>query len=169
MPAPPEPCRALLTPELMAFVHGGVVAMVGSAAPDLTPAVTRGFAPRVAPDRRTIDVFVGRAQSGVCLANLAPGASVSVIVGNPIDYRGLQIKGTMVEQSAADGDADTAWLRRCRPLYVEALERVGIPRPQGERLWCREMVCLTFEPASIFRQTPGPGAGDPLGAGPPWT
>jgi len=164
----PEPCSELLTPEVVTFVHGGVVAMVGSASPDLAPALTRGFAPRVAPDRRTIDVFVGRAQSTTCLANLSAGASMSVIVGNPVDYRGIQFKGTAAGQRDA-GAGDAAWLDRCRRLYVEALDRIGIPPVYGERLWCRDMVCLTLAPTALFRQTPGPGAGAPLAAGPPWT
>jgi hypothetical protein len=164
----PEPCCELLTPEVVAFVHGGVVAIVGSASADLTPALTRGFAPRVAPDRRTIDVFVGHAQSTSCLANLSTGASMSIIVGNPVDYRGIQFKGRVAGQRDAGAD-DAAWLERSRRLYVDALDRVGIPRVHGERLWCRELVCLTLVPAALFRQTPGPGAGDPLAAGPPWT
>jgi hypothetical protein len=163
-----EPCCELLTPEVVAFVHGGVVAIIGSAATDLTPALTRGFAPRVAPDRRTIDVFVGRAQSTTCLANLGAGAPISVIVGNPIDYRGIQFKGAVAGQRDA-GAGDAAWLERCRMLYVAALDRVGIPSVQGMRLWSRELACITLVPTEIFRQTPGPGAGDPLAAGPRWT
>ena len=145
--------------------------MVGSASPDLTPALTRAFAPRVAPDRRTIDVFVGRAQSTTCLANLSRGTSMSVISGTPVDYRGIQFKGTVARRhDVGDGDVDdAAWLKRCRRLYVEALDRVGIPRVHGDRLWCRDMVRLTLAPTALFRQTPGPGAGDPLAAGPPWT
>ena len=149
-------------------MHGGVVAIVGSASAELAPALTRGFAPRVAPDRRTVDVFVGRAQSTTCLANLGPGAPISVIVGNPVDYRGIQFKGTAAGQRDA-GAGDAAWLERCRVLYVEALDRVGISRVHGARLWCSDLVCITFVPETIFRQTPGPGAGDPLAAGPRWT
>jgi hypothetical protein len=175
--APPEPCHHLLTPELVAFVHGRVVAMVGSAGADLTPALTRGFAPRIAPDRRAIDVFVGRAQSTACLANLVPGATMSLIVGNPVDYRGIQIKGTVIgrrpvaadQGGAPDQADDAAWLHRGRALHIEALERVGIGRIQSDRLWCRDMVCVTLVPAALFRQTPGPGAGGPLAAGSPWT
>jgi hypothetical protein len=166
--APPDPCSELLTPEVVAFVHGGVVAIVGSASADLAPALTRGFAPRVAPDRRTIDVFVGRAQSIACLANLIAGASISVIIGNPVDYRGIQMKGAVADHRDATAD-DAAWLDCCRRLYLDATERVGIPPVQSARLWCSDMVCVTFVPTAIFRQTPGPGAGDPIVAGPPWT
>jgi len=94
---------------VVAFVHGGVVLLVGTASSDLVPALTRGFAPRIAPDRRSLDVFVGREQAAACLANLRPGASISVIVGNPIDYRGIQIKGNATgHRDASAGDA--AWL-----------------------------------------------------------
>jgi hypothetical protein len=164
----PEPCSELITPEVVAFVHGGVVALVGTAAADLTPALTRGFAPRIAPDRRTVEVFVGRAQSAACLANLTPGAAITVIIGNPVDYRGLQIKGaTTGRRDAGSGDAD--WLRRQQGLYADSLERIGMARAHAARLWSGDLVCVTFVPTAIFRQTPGPGAGDPLAAGPAWT
>jgi hypothetical protein len=158
----------LLTAEVVAFLHGGVVAIVGTASADLAPALTRAFAPRVAPDHRTIDVFVGRDQSTTCLANLVAGASISVIVGNPVDYRGIQIKGAFAGQRAVD-DRDAAWLERCLDLYLEALARVGIPPAHSRRLLSRRMVCITLIPTEIFRQTPGPGAGAPLAAGPRWT
>jgi hypothetical protein len=163
----PEPCSELITPEVVAFVHGGVVALVGSASADLTPALTRGFAPRIAPDRRTIDVFVGREQSAPCLANLTPGAAIAVIIGNPVDYRGLQVKGATAGWRAA-GAGDTDWLQRQQRLCEDSLERVGVPRANAARLWCGDLVCVTVVPRAIFRQTPGPGAGDPLAAGPPW-
>jgi hypothetical protein len=164
----PQPCSDLITPELVAFVHGGVVALVGTAAADLTPALTRGFAPRIAHDRRTVDVFVGREQSAACLANLAQGASITVVIGNPVDYRGLQMKGTTTGQrDAGPGDAD--WLRRQLVLFEDCLERIGMKRADATRLWSGDLACVTFVPTAIFRQTPGPGAGDPLAAGPPWT
>ena len=167
MPAPDSP-DAILTPELAAFVHGGVVVMVGSASPELAPALTRGFAPRVAPDRRSLEVFVGRAQGTTCLANLAPGAPMAVIIGSPINYRGIQLKGAAAGQRDA-GDGDAGWLERYRLLYVDTFGRVGITPAQCVRLWCHDMVSITVVPAAIFSQTPGPGAGNPLASGPPWT
>jgi hypothetical protein len=164
----PEPCCDLITADVVAFVHGGVVLLVGTASADRVPALTRGFAPRIAPDRRSIDVFVGRAQSAVCLANLPAGAAISITVGNPVDYRGIQIKGTATDhRDAAAGDA--AWLERYRRAFEASLVPVGIPLAQSAHLWCRDMVRITFVPAAIFRQTPGPGAGSAVGAGSPWT
>jgi len=164
----PEPCCDLITAEVVAFVHGGGVLLVGTASADRVPALTRGFAPRIAPDRRTVDVFVGRAQSAACLANLPTGAAISVIVGNPVDYRGIQIKGTAAGvRDAAPGDAD--WLARFRRASDESMAQVGIPPAQNAHLWCRDMVCITFVPSAIFRQTPGPGAGSAVDAGSPWT
>jgi hypothetical protein len=152
---------------VVAFVHGGVVLLVGTASPDLVPALTRGFAPRSAPDRRSVDVFVGREQATACLANLPPGASISVIIGNPTDYRGIQIKGTATgHRDAGAGDAD--WLESYRRRFRESMAQVGIPPAQSAHLWCRDMVCVTFVPSALFRQTPGPGAGGPVGAESPW-
>lgn len=153
---------------MVAFLHGGAAVMVGSAGAGLAPALTRGFAPRVAPDRRTVDVFVGRGQSVTCLTNLAVGAPVAVIVGNPSDYRGVQVKGVTVGQRDATA-ADAEWLARYWRGFTEAIAAVGIPPAQSAQLWCRDMACITFTPTAIFRQTPGPGAGEPLVPGPPWT
>ena len=141
--------------------------LVGTASGDRMPALTRGFAPRIAPDRRTVDVFVGRAQAAACLANLPMGAAISIIVGSPLDYRGVQIKGTATgHRDAAAGDAE--WLARYRRAFEDSLAEESIPPAQSAHLWCRDMVCITFIPSAIFHQTPGPGAGSAVSAGSPW-
>ena len=61
------------------------------------------------------------------------------------------------------------WLERYRLLYIDAVGPVGITPAQVARLWCHDLVSITIVPAAIFSQTPGPGAGNPLASGPPWT
>jgi hypothetical protein len=166
VPAPP-PCSQLLTPELIAFLHSGLAAAVGTASADGVPALTRGYAIRVADDARTIEVFVGRAQSTTCLANLRPGAQVAVAAGNPLDYRGIQFKGTVADCGPADAD-DRLWIERSFALFETKVAQVAMTPPNDRSFRCQEYVRVTFSPIAIFRQSPGPGAGSPLGDGPPW-
>lgn len=167
MPAP-DPCSELLLPDLIAFLHSGVAAMVGTANAGLAPALTRAFAVRVAPDGRTIDLFVGRVQSATCLANLAKGRPIAVTIGSPTDYRAVQIKGTVTGWQEAEG-RDAAWIDRHWGLFEASLDQIGIPPARGKSFRSPDLVRVTFVPTVIFRQTPGPGAGSPLAAGPPWT
>ena len=165
----PEPCCDLITAEVVAFVHGGGVLLVGTASADRVPALTRGFAPRIAPDRRSRRRVRGaRAVRYLPREPAAGRGDARSSVGNPVDYRGIQIKGTAAgHRDAAAGDAD--WLERFRRGSDESMAQVGIPPAQNAHLWCRDMVCITFVPSAIFRQTPGPGAGSAVNAGSPWT
>jgi hypothetical protein len=164
----PEPCSELLDPDLVAFVHGGVAGMLGTSNADQMPALTRAFAVRVAPDGRTIDLFVGRAQSATCLANIAAGRPMAVLIGSPTDYRSMQMKGEAANCQEPGAD-DAAWLDRYWRLFEASVDQIGMPPAQSARFRCRDVVRVTFVPTALFRQTPGPGAGSPLAAGPRWT
>jgi hypothetical protein len=163
----PEPCSELLVPDLVAFIHGGLACLVGTASPDLAPALTRAFAPRVAADRRTLDVFVGRAQAAACLGNLAPGRGVALTAGNVIDYRGIQIKGVCAGWRDADG-GDRDWVDDYWRVFPSNCEEVGLPRAVTLGLRCHDLVRITLVPTAIFRQTPGPGAGGAVEGGTRW-
>jgi hypothetical protein len=162
-----EPCSGLLTSDVTTFVHSGVAVIVASANAELVPALTRGAAPRVAADRRTIDVFVGRAQSRVCLTNLAPGRPIAVTLVDPTDYGALQIKGLSAGHRDAD-DEDRDWHDRYWSLFMANMQRVGIVPARAKRLSVSDIVRLTFAPTAIFHQTPGPGAGRQIAEGQGW-
>jgi hypothetical protein len=164
----PAPCHELLLPELVAFLHSGVSTIVGTSSGTLAPALTRAFATRVAPDGRTLDVFVGRVQSATALANVVPGRPIALTIGSPTDYRAVQIKGTVAGRQDPD-DGDAAWLQRYFGLLQAALDQIGIPPALSKSLRCADYVRITVLPVVMFRQTPGPGAGSLLAEGPPWT
>jgi hypothetical protein len=159
-----EPCIELLVPELVEFIHGGVAMFVGSASAALEPALARGFAPRVAPDRRRIDVFVGRIQSTGALANLTPGRPMAVTLGSPVDYRGIQIKGVSAGWRDPDA-ADADWVDEYARRFDANCQQVGLTATQAARLRCHDLIRITLVPVEIFRQTPGPGAGGALAGG----
>lgn len=162
-----EPSAELFLPELVEFIHGGVATFIGSSNAALEPEATRGFGPRVSPDRRTLDVFVGRRQSCAFLTNVAAGRPLAVTLGNVLDYRSVQVKGQGTACRDADGD-DIAWVEHYWWLFERCLAQVGLPPEQVMQLRCRDLVRVTLLPGSLFRQTPGPGAGDAVAGGAPW-
>jgi hypothetical protein len=163
----PEPCSELLVPELVAFVHSGLAIHVGSADAALVPAVTRGCAPRVAADRRTIDVFVGRAQSTAVLTNLAPERPMAVTVASPLDYRGIQVKGLSAGSSEARA-TDHVWVDDYWSRFEINAAVVGFAVEHIRLLRSADLVRVTLVPTAIFRQTPGAGAGGSVEGGARW-
>ena len=157
----PDPC-SLRAPELIEFLHGGISVILGNAAATI-PAVTRAFAPRVSSDGASVDVFVAPAQSAAVVANLSIGSVLAFTMSSPTDYRAMQIKRTVVVWGLAD-DADAAWLDRYWSLFQAACQRTGVTPEISGRLRCRRnLLRVTVTPRALFRQTPGPGAGAPLG------
>jgi hypothetical protein len=157
----------LRSPELLAFVHGGVATLVGTSDANLVPAVTRGFAVRVAPNGESVDVFVGRAQSSAVLDRLRPGGWLAITIASPLDYRAVQIKGDVTRWQAADA-ADAVWEERYWCLFAAVVAHDGLSPEQASRLRCRDLVRITVAPRALFRQTPGPSAGEALERGAPW-
>jgi len=151
---------------LVAFLHSGVGTMVGISDADLVPALTRGFALRVTADGESLEVFIGRAQSAPVLARLWPGGLLAVTLASPVDYRAMQIKGTVLQWQAAEA-TDDVWVNRYWELFEKAVGRVGITPAQCARLRCRDLVRITVAPRDLFRQTPGPSAGNALAGGMP--
>ena len=162
-----EPCSELLVPEMVTFLHGGLAAFLGTCGAGLVPALTRAYAPRVAPDRRAIDLFLGRTQAGACLANLAARRPLAFTAGNVVDYRGLQIKGVSAGWQDADA-ADVEWVDDYWRLFVANCQRVELTAALITSLRCRDLVRVTLVPTAIFRQTPGPGAGSAVAEGTTW-
>jgi hypothetical protein len=163
----PESCSELLVADLVAFLHGGVAGFVGTATPEGAPELTRGFAPCVAADRRTIDIFVGRAQGAGCLANLDPGRAIAATLGNVLDYRGIQIKGVCAGWRDAGAD-DNEWVEEFWRLFLANCQGIGLSPGLTIGLRCRDLVRVTLVPREIFRQTPGPGAGGAVEGGTRW-
>lgn len=154
-------------PELVTFVHSGIAIHVGSADAALVPAVTRGCAPRVAADRRTIDVFVGRAQSTAVLANLAPGRPMAITLASPLDYRGIQVKGLSAGWREAT-EVDQVWVDDYWSRFEANASVVGFSVEHIRLLRSADLVRVTLVPTAFFRQTPGAGAGGSIEGGARW-
>ena len=161
------PEAALIDPELAAFLQRGVSVHVSSRGPTNIPNLVRGIGCRVSADRRQVTAFVLASQCGALLAELAMNGAISFVATLPSTHRTVQLKGTDAK-AGPPLPGDEALVARERAALVEDLVGVGyapeMPRTLLGGDWA-EAMAITFTPTAAFVQTPGPGAGTPLGAG----
>lgn len=154
----------LIADSTVAFIEREVAIDVASCSAARRPSAARGFACRVAPDRRRITVFVRREEGAQLLQDVLSQDVVAVVFCLPETEAALQIKGRRVSLSAA-GPAELAHIRNYCDRFVEGIARLGYDRDFGQAYMTvdeGQMVALSFEPEVVFEQTPGPQAGKPL-------
>lgn len=156
--------NALLPPEVARFLESGVSVLVGTRDASLVPEALRAVGARVEAGGAELTVFLPARTSARTVANLRDNGRIAVCFSRPIDHRSLQVKGRVL--SLRGGDAvDRAAVER----YVEALaacwQEIGVPATVTRRLGRWPALAARFRVEEVYVQTPGPGAGAPLGAG----
>jgi len=152
---------------MLGLADGGVVVLVGTRDADLSPAITRGWGLRLAPDGSEARICVADATSADTLANIADNQQIAVTFSKPSTYRTFQLKGRVLEVTAASPDA-MADVVRHREAFVQEVGTVGLPRELAERVFSVEIEvspavkALRFRVDAVFDQTPGPAAGGRL-------
>jgi hypothetical protein len=148
------------------FLTHHVSILVGSCNAQCEPAVVRAYGCRVAPDRRSITVFLSVIQSRAVLENLRAGRGIAVVFSRPRTHETLQLKGagaTIAPLARGDREAMRAYGRS----FSEEVGAVGFREPFQSAIMSgtgEEAVAVSFTPTAAFEQTPGPSAGQPLGA-----
>lgn len=158
----------LIDEELAAFLQSGVSVHVASRGTANLPNLVRGIGCRVSADRRRVSAFVLASQCGALLADLATNGAIAFVASLPSTHRTVQLKGADAK-SGSPQPGDEALVARQRAGLAGNLETVGyapeLPRALVGGEWA-EAVAITFTPTAAFVQTPGPGAGAPLGPKP---
>lgn len=152
-----------LSEELVAFVESGVSIQVGTRDSALVPDALRAVGARVTDDRNRLDVYLPDATCAQALANLRDNGRVAVCFSRVEDHRTIQIKGRMLELAPAE-EGERGVIDSYRAEFAQKLAFVGLPPRLSFRIssWPCHRVRLAVE--TIWVQTPGPGAGDPLRA-----
>ena len=146
------------------FLTHHVSILVGSCSADCVPSVVRAYGCRVAPDRRSITVFLSVAQSQQVLRDLRAGGGIAVVFSRPRTHETVQLKGARAQiVPLADGDRET--MRAYGQSFSEEVGAVGFGAPFQHAIMFGvedEAVAVSFAPTAAFEQTPGPSAGQPL-------
>lgn len=153
----------MISPELQSFLESGVSLLIGTRDARMLPACMRAFGTRVEPGGTELTVFLPEATSATALANLRDNGRIAVAFSRIQDHYSLQLKGRAVELRPA-ALTERAVVQRYCSAFAESLAFVGMPPAMTLRMahWPSHAVRVAVE--SVFVQTPGPGAGDPLRA-----
>ena len=152
-------------PDLARFLRLGVAAMVGTAGPDGWAECARAWGLIPQPDERTLTVFIPAAHAGRTLANLETNRRVAVTCSLPTTYEAYQLKGHLL--GTRDGrEADRPIVEMYREAFLSETAAIGFTEEfRHAQYW--PVVALVVGIEQVFLQTPGPGAGELLGAGAP--
>ncbi len=155
----------VLDAELAAFCQSGVSITAGTRGAGLVPNATRALGCRVSADRRRVTVFILAAQSEGAMADIGANGAIAVVFSYPPTHRTVQLKaGDAVLGALEAGDAER--IARYREAFRESLVGIGYGRGLPDTLLAgplEDCVAVSFTPSAAFVQTPGPGAGKPLG------
>ena len=153
----------MISEERTAYTHTGVTVLVGTRDARLVPECVRGIGGMVHPGGEELTVFVPAAVGRETLANVAENGRIAACFTRVMDHRSVQIKGRVVAVRETD-DSERERIDRYRGQLAQALAFVGLPPRLTVRMAHRPCHAIRFRAESIFVQTPGPGAGEALGA-----
>ena len=155
MPKPAIP----FSPEMVDFLQSPLAVQVAACSPSLRPSSTRGFGCVVERDWRTLCLVVNEAQAARCLEDLGRSDRLSVNLSHVVDFRGVQIKGRLLEMRVATAAEERAAQDYFRRL-VDAITTIGVSAESTRGFWkTGPMRVLRMEAEALFEQTPGAGAG----------
>jgi len=155
----------LLRPDHVAWINGGVSAIVASRCSDCKPSIVRALGIAITRDAKLVTLLLRPDQSRQVLADLQAGGSIAVVCSQPSTNRTLQIKASCARLRLASAEERSSQAHHIAamqreigslgypPAFVAALLHIG---PQ------EALVALDLEPEQAFEQTPGPHAGSPL-------
>jgi hypothetical protein len=150
--------RRLDTEEFRAWIDAPVAVQVAACGKDLRPQSVRAFG--VSFDAAgALQVALLDAQCPPLLRALRVGRPVAVNLTHPLTFLGRQLKGPVVELAEPSLEAGLA-AQRYFDRFVQVLAKIGMTPEQ-----CRGMFYtgparfLRMQPAELFDQTPGAGAG----------
>jgi hypothetical protein len=154
----------LIDEELAGFLQSGISMHAASVDPGNVAHITRVAGCRIAPDRRSVTVYVVESQSREVLEQVRATGAVAVAFTKPKSARTVQLKGRDARvvpvrpQDAVDVDRQVG-------AFDADLRAIGSPDRFGWTLAggsALGLAAITFTPASAFVQTPGPSAGTAL-------
>ena len=154
----------LIDEEVATFLQSGIAMHAASAGPGNVPQVTRVAGCRVAPDRRTVTVYMVESQARALLDDVRANGAIAVVFTKPRSHRTVQLKGTDA-RTVPVSPADFADVDRQVAGFDADVRAVGFPERFGWTLAGGSplgLAGIAFTPASAFVQTPGPSAGTTL-------
>jgi hypothetical protein len=122
----------------------------------------------VSGDGRRLSVFVRHSQSLELLENVCANGRVANVFSLPSSNRTLQLKGIDARVEVFDYH-DLGRIETHVADFISEVLPLGIPVEVARALLAfsaDDLVTVAYTPCAVFSQTPGPKAGEPIGAAP---
>jgi hypothetical protein len=158
----------MLDSDNAAFIQTGVSISLAACSPDRLPCMSRGLGCKLIDGGRQIAIFIKRSQSAELLENIRNTGKVANVFSLPSSNRTVQLKGVDAQILPFD-PADLHLIETHIPQFLDEVIPLGM---QENVVWALfgytvdDLVTVVYSPSAAFTQTPGPKAGDPLGAAP---
>ena len=154
----------LIDEELAEFLQSGISMHAASVGPGNVPQITRAAGCRIAPDRRSVTVYLVASQARELLEEIGANGTVAVAFTKPRSARSVQLKGTDARIVPVRPE-DAIEVDRQVARFDAELRSMGFPERFGWTLAggsAPGLAAIAFTPGSAFVQTPGPAAGAAL-------
>jgi hypothetical protein len=129
------------------------------------PSIAKAAGCRISSDRLRLTLLVDQQLAADVVRDLRAGQPVAAVFSEPATHRTLQVKGLRAEVGAVT-PADREHARQHLEATISHLVSLGY-EDAGIRTYFahqpEQLVAVSFVPVAAFEQTPGPGAGRPLG------
>ena len=160
------PVLPVLNGKWAAFIQGGVSLVVASRDANNVPTLARALGCRVSPNRQKITFILQGLQAESLIASVRSTGAVAAVFTQPSTHTSLQLKGAEAKSGVVRA-SDLDVVKRSTEAFIADIVPLGYSEElMRALLWCdpKDLVSLTFTPVAAFLQTPGPRAGEPLGA-----
>ncbi|GAA5175489.1 hypothetical protein GCM10025771_07760 [Niveibacterium umoris] len=160
----PPATAPLMTPDVAAFIGGGLSITLASCDSRLVPSIAKGVGCRVAEDRSTLTVFVFAESAEATCRDVAANGRIAVTFSRPSTHETIQIKGNDA-RTVPLLPGDVACVRRNLDRFAEDITPLGWGPDFIDAVFWRdpaELIAIRFTPDGVFGQTPGPRAGEAL-------
>lgn len=163
MATPPTP---LIGPDEAAFICGGVGMSAATCRPGALPNMARCTGARVSADRCTVTLLLAATPAAALLDDVRRTGTIAAVFSQPSTHKTLQLKGSDARIVPTD-PGDGAVVERYVDAFVAQVKVYGYPEPLIRAFLAHapdDLVAVQFTVSAAYSQTPGPQAGEPLGA-----
>lgn len=154
-----------------AFLRSGCALIVATVDADGAPHATRGWgldgldgSTASASERQQVRLLLD-ASDVTGAEHLGTTGRIAITAADVRTLRSLQLKGRVLHLEPASTDDRREARRYCDAFFTDIEQTDGTARDLLERIVPADFLVCTVEVESTFDQTPGPGAGQPIGAG----
>lgn len=156
----------MLDNDSIAFLQSGVSISLASCSPGGMPVMSRGMGCKIIDGGRQIAVFIKPSQAAELLDAIRSTGRVANVFSLPSTNRTLQLKGIDARVTPFD-PADLAVVEAHVADFIAEVVPLGLPEAVVRTVFSlvpEDLATVIYTPSAAFSQTPGPKAGEALGA-----